>query len=45
MLHKFIHNAILVLKKLYSQKCRVNLYCQFVGFFFKENEREKRGDV
>jgi hypothetical protein len=23
----------------------LNLYCQFVGVFFKENEREKRGDV
>jgi hypothetical protein len=45
MLHKFIHNAILVLKKLYSQKYHVNLYCEFVGFFFKENEREEKGDV
>jgi hypothetical protein len=39
ILHKYIHNAILVLKKLYSQKYHVNSYCEFVGFYFKENER------
>jgi hypothetical protein len=34
-----MHNEILVLKKLYSQKYHVNSYCEFVGFYFKENER------
>ena len=44
ILHNYIHNAVLVLKKLYSQKYHANSYC-VLDFFFKENEKRERGNV
>lgn len=43
--HKYKHNAILVLKKiytLYSQKHHVNSYCEFGGSYFLKKMKGKR---